>query len=1664
MKRLFTLFSLCVGMFVSAFAQTWTAPIVPGENLDDLKSSEIVYMYNVEADAFAMYGMTSNTEVCATRLTNGDMKATIPQQCYVFVGDGQIRIRNKENGGSYYFSCATDGANDVVMNKNTNPYFTYSVAVDGQNVYTLTNTQFGKMLDVSWTYGGHLTLADGAGKTKWAFIKESNVTNKEYALYKAKKRMYAIYEALVSAGKADAHKDALDEALAAYANSRATVESITEASRKLFGKVFVDIDSELNVSFLLDNADFISEMSAKGWGNASPATGWGEMEIYHSAFTFEQDATVPLGSYDLGFHSLYREDGSGSAPTLTVTTGKGKYTGKTPLMDDIDFKVKNSTSNNWTMGKTWYRPNGMQSCGQALAHGDAMAWAKNIAVSSTGAMNIKYAVTTGNQWANFQGFEFIFKGIDKSELRASLKSTVSEATALYGDGSGKGAADLKAVIDAANAVYADGDATNKAVNDAINSLVAAMANYRNTNASVDNPLDKTSLIVNPNFESGMEGWTVGEFWTQTNDIFKQKSGSMFLEKWTGRGGKVGDAYAMQDVVGMEVGVYQLKVAAQNIQEDTPNNSQSGAYIFANGAQLKVDLTNDYTLTFTNIENEVTIGYEAVGATGNWLSVDNFRLYYVGNDADFKAVLQDYIDNGKALVGTKMHTAAQETLVAAIAAAEKEIAEEGISGYADVATPLRKATEEAETSAEAYASLLVAIEKAETQYASNSNANLYDAICIAHGLYEDGETSYDDLEDMIAFLSVAASQPNTTYQVASSVVLNDAVDYHIAGITPFATAGSVDIVNPDAVVIIDRMKPSLVLESYMSHIYINGAAAKDGENCQVRMYNTGTIIFPYGKDFKPLTVYSEKNFGGTAVNDFGLENSNGYMNTLTDAKLNNAIRSFKLKRGYMVTFAIGKQGRGYSRCFIADQEDLEFATLPAVLDKHISSYRVFKWNNAQKKGLASDTGAEGNQILNSSWCYDWGCGQDRGADTECVPHKIHKNWPGVADCGRVTYSAHMKTDNEPGNSADDTPCSVADVLAYWEDAMATGLRLCSPSSHDGSLNWLRDFMNEIDARGWRCDILDMHCYWPSGSFPGLQNWYNDYKRPIWISEFVWGASWNSNGIFADSDHSFSLAAQQRNYNGMRPILESLNSMDCVERYAYWNSEADCSKIYKYGTGLSLLGEFYAEMNSGLGYKESLQFVPKVIYKSPSDLTVNFAASKKVATLKWQHPNGELSDSVVLERKIAGVDNNFVAVKTLYDVENSTLTVNDTLLGKSGAIYYRVKDYDSDRKTRMTNEVMVSIPSALGNDFVKYGTLAVLDLDPLTVEFNYPYEAEPAVFTGLYTNKNTDATPTSLVTNVEKGSFGYQLFPLQHQNDPVDYEKVETVPFMALPMGNHKFGDMDIEVGTASVAGDTVEVKFATPFPKGITPVVLAELNPTITTKPYFVRVWNATNEGFKAVAFHEEDAALQITTAQTLFYAAFTPGSECIDEEEGLILSAGLNQEKVYGIGAKNLYFVDRNYDEEGNAISNDTLLLEEPLVFTSFNTMNYTGGAVLRQTSTFNETVDGTTYVEYLKARRYVDESKSGIKNNSSTADTYGWVTISKGKVSSTIVGIDGVAAQDATGELDVTVVDRRIVVGGTTEFEVFTLGGTKLASDAVQEPGVYMVRSGNNVAKVVVK
>ena len=469
------------------------------------------------------------------------------------------------------------------------------------------------------------------------------------------------------------------------------------------------------------------------------------------------------------------------------------------------------------------------------------------------------------------------------------------------------------------------------------------------------------------------------------------------------------------------------------------------------------------------------------------------------------------------------------------------------------------------------------------------------------------------------------------QVTEGVRLDQDADYVVTSAQPFTTTGSIDIVNTNkAVVIIKAVKPSVVLSTWMDHLYIKGVKAVDGENCQVRMFDRGAIVLPYDKNVKPLTCYTEDNMQGTACNSYTEGHEGGFMKTLTAETLNNKIRSFTLKRGYMVTFALGTGGWGYSRCFIADKEDLEI-NLPTNMAARVSSYRLFRWFNVHKAGLASTGDAKLNAAVGSGWCYDWATGNTSTLpDVEWVVNHIYEDWPSAAACGSREGTCHMKTNNEPGNAADDHPQSVEQVLDNWQNLMRTGMRLCSETSHDGSWGHLRAFIDSVDARGWRCDLLDLHCYWASG-FDKMENYYRSYGgRPIWISEWVWGASWNKNGIFSaapDGKNSFSKANQQKCLEGTRPILETLNKTKYVERYAYWNWEADASKLHKDGQ-LSLLGEYYAGMDEGLGYDASIQKVPNVVCLPANGLTATFDEASRTLNLAWNDPNGDMIDSLVV----------------------------------------------------------------------------------------------------------------------------------------------------------------------------------------------------------------------------------------------------------------------------------------------------------------------------------------------------------------------------------------------------------------------------------------------------
>lgn len=168
--------------------------------------------------------------------------------------------------------------------------------------------------------------------------------------------------------------------------------------------------------------------------------------------------------------------------------------------------------------------------------------------------------------------------------------------------------------------------------------VIATANicYAQTIPSEDNPIDRTDFIVNPSFENGTTGWTVSNLVSQSNNSFTQKEGTFYLEKWVSSG-SAGNANVKQIITKLPVGLYKLTAGAQNISQSTPAKENTGVKIFANDEQTDVYTANDYSIKFKYVGGQVEIGYVSQNAGGNWIAVDNFRLYQIG-DVDKSEVI------------------------------------------------------------------------------------------------------------------------------------------------------------------------------------------------------------------------------------------------------------------------------------------------------------------------------------------------------------------------------------------------------------------------------------------------------------------------------------------------------------------------------------------------------------------------------------------------------------------------------------------------------------------------------------------------------------------------------------------------------------------------------------------------------------------------------------------------------------------------------------------------------------------------------------------------------------------------------------------------------------------------------------------------------------------
>lgn len=162
-------------------------------------------------------------------------------------------------------------------------------------------------------------------------------------------------------------------------------------------------------------------------------------------------------------------------------------------------------------------------------------------------------------------------------------------------------------------------------------------------------------IKNPSFESQFNSWTQTNLQTQKNTSFTLKHGTYYVEKWVSSGSKVGNAEIYQTISKLPAGQYRLQAAAQNIQQEK-TTKQTGAWIYAGSAKTTVQDADTYSVEFSTLGEALNIGFKASNATGNWICIDNFKLYYLGTDiAPLLALLQTQIEAAEATVAKANRT-------------------------------------------------------------------------------------------------------------------------------------------------------------------------------------------------------------------------------------------------------------------------------------------------------------------------------------------------------------------------------------------------------------------------------------------------------------------------------------------------------------------------------------------------------------------------------------------------------------------------------------------------------------------------------------------------------------------------------------------------------------------------------------------------------------------------------------------------------------------------------------------------------------------------------------------------------------------------------------------------------------------------------------------------
>lgn len=515
-------------------------------------------------------------------------------------------------------------------------------------------------------------------------------------------------------------------------------------------------------------------------------SGWGSIERTGGSMSQEFLAELPAGDYRLTAYSFFRQGLTYSVdptkslgkiilsgiaevtvPTLGSIEGLSVYANDFPqateafytnnyYLNTIDFTITEAQRPTLSFECTFDLKQSWFLVGEVKLYQVALdAFIADYETAYSKVENLEAA--TLNTAMNDKIQAVLTETKDVAQTKDELQAATAKLNAVYDEAVAMQAA-MSKVLDAINSCYdlmdnasntGDVETLEAAIQkansdiDAAEDATAADAIVAELNAAKmayiptielgeGETLDMSWLVVNPGFDTNLNGWT-SEGGAQNKARATNKTNGIitdgFYENWN-PSAFTGTIY--QVISGLPNGKYKVKVAAFG----------NGAHVFANDSQVQI--TSEEGLWY-EVETMVSDGTLKFGIVNNnntgWMGIDNASIAFAGTVdlSELQATLAEKLVEAEAITETAMNAETLATLTTAITNAQNvaETEEALTTALAD----LSSAVTAANASIADYAALKVALDKAAEILAST---NVYvEADKVAYEtVYNEAKAAYE----------------------------------------------------------------------------------------------------------------------------------------------------------------------------------------------------------------------------------------------------------------------------------------------------------------------------------------------------------------------------------------------------------------------------------------------------------------------------------------------------------------------------------------------------------------------------------------------------------------------------------------------------------------------------------------------------------------------------------------------------------------------------------------------------------------------------------------------------------------------------------------------------------------------------------------------------------